>query len=360
MIRRGGVVNILISIIVPVYNKGKFINNCISSIINQTYKNIEIILIDDGSSDNSFEVMNQWRLKDSRIKYFYQENQGVAIARNNGIMKSVGEYVYFIDADDEIKTNSIEQLVEKARIKSNADIISANYYKVINNRIKKNQLINERYFRYDELNDISVKADMFYLNARPMAQVCNKLYRLEFLKKNNIKFAPGVLAEDRLFNLFCYVNKPNIYLVNIYNYYYNILDDSRSRGFYDQVITESISLYHLLNEYLMMNDLYTYNHDLIQVNSIFDLEKALMYFYDNNKGIKETSNYIKLFMEDPLFNKLLTDVYNNKLLKQINLNRKVYINKKILLFFFVKKLDNLVVAYHNFIKSIIKFKNKYI
>ncbi|MCI8778348.1 MAG: glycosyltransferase family 2 protein [Bacilli bacterium] len=101
--------NELISIIIPVYNTEDYLDKCLSSIINQTYKNIEIIIIDDGSTDNSKKIIKQYMNKDCRISYYYQNNSGVAIARNSGIDKAQGDYIAFIDSDDYIDLTFIEK-----------------------------------------------------------------------------------------------------------------------------------------------------------------------------------------------------------------------------------------------------------
>ena len=102
--------NDLISVIVPVYNTQDYLDKCLTSIINQTYKNIEIIIIDDGSTDNSKEVIKKYMNNDNRIIYYYQKNSGVGIARNKGIDMSRGNYIAFIDSDDYINEKYIEKM----------------------------------------------------------------------------------------------------------------------------------------------------------------------------------------------------------------------------------------------------------
>ncbi|MBQ3474267.1 glycosyltransferase family 2 protein [Candidatus Saccharibacteria bacterium] len=100
-----------ISVIVPIYNTEKYLSNCLDSILNQTYKNLEIILIDDGSTDNSGKIADNYAKKDQRIKVIHQKNAGQSSARNSGIKKATGEYLSFIDSDDEIKPNFMEKLL---------------------------------------------------------------------------------------------------------------------------------------------------------------------------------------------------------------------------------------------------------
>lgn len=113
--------NDLISIIVPVYNTQDYLDKCLQSIIDQTYKNIEIIIIDDGSSDNSRQIIEKYMKIDKRISYYYQVNSGVSVARNNGIEKSSGNYIAFIDSDDYIDKNFVSKLYSAI---SNEDVFS--------------------------------------------------------------------------------------------------------------------------------------------------------------------------------------------------------------------------------------------
>ena len=103
----------LVSIIMPVYNMGEHLRKSVPSVLNQTYQNIELILVDDGSKDNSLEVCRELAVKDNRIKVFHQDNQGSGPARNTGIKNAAGKYAYFPDADDCMVPNAIESLIEK-------------------------------------------------------------------------------------------------------------------------------------------------------------------------------------------------------------------------------------------------------
>ena len=100
----------LISIIVPVYNAEKYLDSCLNSIINQSYNNLEIIMVNDGSKDNSVEIIEKYCVRDERIKLFHQENQGAPAARNKGIIESQGKYLLFFDADDVMIIDAVESL----------------------------------------------------------------------------------------------------------------------------------------------------------------------------------------------------------------------------------------------------------
>lgn len=115
----------LVSIIIPVYNLEKYISNCLNSVVNQTYKNLEILCVDDGSTDGSADIIKNMAEKDSRIKYFYQENAGVSAARNRGLDEAKGEYIMFVDGDDYIHYQAVE-IFYKEITASNCDMVCAN------------------------------------------------------------------------------------------------------------------------------------------------------------------------------------------------------------------------------------------
>ena len=101
-----------ISLIIPVYNKEDFVVRCIDSLINQTYEDIEIIAIDDGSTDDSLKILNELEKKDQRMKVFHQDNAGVSVARNRGLLEATGDYVYFIDGDDYLIKDACEKMIK--------------------------------------------------------------------------------------------------------------------------------------------------------------------------------------------------------------------------------------------------------
>ena len=147
----------LISVIVPIYNVEKYLNKCIDSIINQTYKNLEIILVDDGSPDNSGNICDEYSKKDNRIKVIHKENGGVSSARNVGINNATGNWISFIDSDDWIEENYFEILLNKAK-NENADIVICGYNRIwrnkveIINKVSKDTIYNNKEYLINSLN----------------------------------------------------------------------------------------------------------------------------------------------------------------------------------------------------------------
>ena len=145
----------LISVIIPVFNAEKYISKCLKCVTEQTYKNIEIIIIDDGSKDDTASICYEFKNSDSRIKIFHKENGGVSSARNYGITKSKGKFLFFLDSDDLIEPNAIYELYNKI-IKTNSDIAISNYDNIT---INNSKIIN----KIKEYNDFQNFICMNYL-----------------------------------------------------------------------------------------------------------------------------------------------------------------------------------------------------
>lgn len=193
----------LISVIVPVYNGEKYLRRCIESIINQSYKLIEIILINDGSTDNSGEICNAYALSDNRIRVIHTENNGPATARNLGIERAKGSFIFFVDADDFIENNALNLLVESYN-RHRADIIVGDFKKI------KNGIIEDRRDTSFSNNTLLTKQDIV-VYSRSYLRKPNKyllfafswgrLFKSSIIKDNNISFNTDLHTfEDVAFN----------------------------------------------------------------------------------------------------------------------------------------------------------------
>ena len=172
-----------ISVIVPVYNVDQYLSECLNSIIHQTYQNLEIILVDDGSTDDSGKICDQYSNGDTRIKVIHQENKGVAAARNVGISNASGTYVAFIDADDWIEPDMFEDLRNQM---GNADVITAGYWKNYTHSKDKITECLPAGTYCKEANIENVYHHMLYADNGnfddTLASIWNKLFRLELVK----------------------------------------------------------------------------------------------------------------------------------------------------------------------------------
>lgn len=191
--------NILISVIVPVYNVEKYLNTCIESIVNQEYKNIEILLIDDGSTDNSGVICDEWASKDNRIKVFHQKNSGVSASRNLGIQKAEGKYFICIDSDDYVKPDHIRNLVETREKYPYVGHIWCCFETVTGDNEESATIFvaddNKDYSFYDRNQIYTLKEK--WLGCGP----CYILYDRDVIIKHNIKMDTSLtLGEDTLFN----------------------------------------------------------------------------------------------------------------------------------------------------------------
>lgn len=176
-----------ISIIVPIYNAENYLDKCIESLLNQTKKEIEIILINDGSTDNSEKIIKSY--KDKRIKYFKNENQGIGKTRNFGIEKAKGKYLMFVDSDDYIDKNMAKLMFDKA-FSNSLDMVVCDYYKVINNENIEEKLPS---FKPTTLKN---SPNLLYdINLSPW----NKIYKTSLVKDNNIRFVEDLKYEDAPF-----------------------------------------------------------------------------------------------------------------------------------------------------------------
>lgn len=180
----------LISIIVPVYNAKNFLHMCVDSIIKQTYENLEILLVDDGSTDGSAAICDDLAEKDSRIKVFHQENVGISGARNVGISMAKGEYIAFVDSDDYVDSNMYEKMSTKMK-EENCDLVICGYQKVDENN---DYIENESPIRNAILDSHEAVKQMQGKNGWYYVTVWNRLYSRKLFQ--NLKFPIGKKHED--------------------------------------------------------------------------------------------------------------------------------------------------------------------
>ncbi len=199
-----------ISVIVPVYNVEKYLDKCVKSIVNQTYTNLEIILVDDGSPDNCPIMCDKWGKKDNRIKVIHKENGGLSSARNAGLDSASGSYVAFVDSDDWIDTDALEKMLSSA-YENNADIVSAGFY------FETLESTNIQILTEQSYTDNDIVFNLLMDNIRP--EVCGKLYHFRLI--GDLRFDENVkYAEDLPFNFNIMLNAQRFYNMNTCCYHY--------------------------------------------------------------------------------------------------------------------------------------------
>ena len=307
-----------VSVIIPVYKAEYFLDKCVNSIINQTYENLEIILVDDGSPDNSPKMCDEWAKKDKRIKVIHKENGGASSARNKGLEDCTGDYIYFCDSDDFIEINCIEKLVDK--IKDN-DVVIMGYNKVNGDKITA-KVYNDKLSQNEFISEIIHEWDFGLL--------WNKLYKKEFIKsKFNEKFK---IREDLLFNSEYFKNVKKIGLINepLYNYIDN--PNSLTKGAktipFEQLKTIHLNMLELLNQ---IDESIVPHQNATYLKSFINILKPFVY----SKLKKEDKELVFNYLEDDT----IKESFKNY--KTINLKESIFIfllkHKKIkLLLFFIK------------------------
>jgi len=271
---------ISVSIIVPVYGTEKYLPACIESLCKQTHTNIQIILVDDQSPDRCPQICDSYADKDSRIKVIHQKNKGVSGARNAGMALATGEYVVFVDSDDELYPHAVEQLLQDAVI-FGADIVSA-VPKIVDeqgNVIRDSEDGLCEIFRDDATVLLSLQGN------RNTDSVWAKLFRWEFIK--DIRFEEGKsINEDGFFMFECFVRQPVLVQHNVSVYKYSIRQNSCSRQKYSD---KYLSMFYFMNrkkEYIRV-------HYPRYLDQTYNMEvRTLLYFLDtlcNDKGMNNKS-----------------------------------------------------------------------
>ena len=297
-----------VSIIVPIYNVEKYLPKCLDSLVNQTLDDIEIILVNDGSTDNSGIIAKQYyENHKNKIKYLEKENGGLSDARNFGIPYATGEYIAFLDSDDYIEIDSYKQMYEKAK-EEDADYIECDFIWEYPNK----QIIDKR-LSYNNKQEMLT-------NVRVVAW--NKLIKREIIIKNNLKFPKGLRYEDieftykliPLLNKVSYIDKPFIHYVQRNNSIANVQNEKTADIF---AILENVEKYYieknLYNEY---KDQLEYNYArYLLCSSLKRICKV-----GNKEKRKDLIN--KTWNE---LNTKYPNWHKNKILKTVNSGKNLYI-----------------------------------
>ena len=248
----------LVSIIVPVYNVEKYLEQCINSLINQTYEEIEILLINDGSKDNSGKICDEYKKKDKRIKVFHKENEGLGLTRNFGIERAKGKYMVFVDSDDYLSTTAIETLMNYSK---KYDTVIGGYTKVTN---EGKELFVEKYQKEEFTNEnVLNKLLPRLLGSLPnikdsiFTTVCARLYSAKIINDYNIRFKSEreFQSEDLgfQFDYFRYSKYACVIDENIYYYRYN--PSSLTTIYKKNRFEETLKVYEYINEMIKLLEL---------------------------------------------------------------------------------------------------------
>lgn len=243
--------NILVSVIVPIYNVEKYLDECVQSILNQTHKNLEVILVDDGSPDGCPVMCDNYQRQDSRVRVIHKKNEGLGFARNRGLDIASGEYVMFTDSDDYLDHDAVESFVEEI-VKNNAQLVRAGLRKIDDSgKVLYKRESEKRIFKGEEVD--------LYLSPRLLGStpsksdslemsVCTSLYLRRIIEENNLRFDSEreVVSEDLPFNLSFLSHCETAVLTDkiTYNYRYN--PDSLSETYQPEKFLKIVDFFNLM------------------------------------------------------------------------------------------------------------------
>jgi len=284
-----------ISVIVPVYNTEEYIEKCINSITGQTYKNLEIIVVNDGSTDNSLNILKSLQSKDSRIRIINQENKGVSAARNTGLDNATGEYIAFVDSDDYLERNMYEKML-KYMEESGADLVSARAFIIE----RSNKPGENDYNNYIDTFTSQAQILKAYADGFLTIAVWDKLFTKEVIGKK--RFDSSVFCEDAKFVLDICENTKKVLCTSERLYYHlkrigNSLTNTSFNNFY---MTLYFYIKNKRESIIKTNIGYEQSAQRIYFNTIYHLLKVYKRDWDNNKLDNYYKNEIEFLSKEML------------------------------------------------------------
>ena len=277
----------IISIIVPIYNVGKYLPKCIESILNQTFKNFELILVNDGSTDNSGVVCDDYAKKDTRIKIIHKSNGGVSSARNAGLYVAKGEYIGFVDPDDYIDKNMYEKLYRLC-IDNNSDIAICRFNREINGKIQNKESTEE----IIELNNMEAMNELFKGNLYRFS-LCNKLFSKKCF--NDVLFPEGRIHEDLSTTYKLFANSKKAVYIDYYGYIYVKRENSILTSTYNEKRLQAFIAWDEIIEFIDKN----YYEIIEQVIATFTYwcVDNILYILNQVNNSKKKNNYLNIIQK---------------------------------------------------------------
>lgn len=225
-----------VSILIPAYNAEKTIAKCLESVISQTFSQLEILLVEDGSEDNTLSIGEEYAQKDDRIKLIHGEHKGIGAARNKGLEQATGRWLMFVDADDYLAADYVMQMYQR-KSQCNAELLISNYYNVDEDCRKAYDVKVDKQITREQYIEQLIQAPSHYY----FGVVWNKLYDLKIIKERELRFTEKVsLGEDFIFNMdYLYLCK-NIFILDVAGYYY-VQKDTTSESRKDMALIDRLT-----------------------------------------------------------------------------------------------------------------------
>ena len=274
----------LVSVIVPVYNVEAYIEECLTSIVDQTYQQLEIIVIDDGSTDNSKEKVQPY-LSDKRVQLITQANKGLSGARNTGLEAATGKYILFVDSDDYIQLKTIEEVVKNLE-KNHLDLLRFNgkaFIDELNKPIEQNSYDFSHRLQEGRI----YRGDLFKANRRTfVSPVYLYIIRRDVIEKNTIRFYEGILHEDELFTTQVFVAIKSMMYINQYYYNRRYRENSIMTNQSNERLTQTFDSYAVI--YKELEKMYVQNSYSTEQKKLIKRQMLSIYSGLKKSEIKET------------------------------------------------------------------------
>lgn len=310
-----------ISVIVPIYNVEKYLNRCINSIVNQTYSELEIILVDDGSTDNSGKICDEYTDKDSRIRVIHKQNEGLGFARNSGLDIATGKYVTFIDGDDYIGKTHIEEMYALIQ-NTKTDTCMGGHTKVYTNKEvpHKNVCAGKVY-----KNDVKAEILPWMCGANPKGEdyiemsVCMVLLSNEIIKEHHLRFVSEreYVSEDLVFDFEYYPLSKGVCVSQQVDYYYCDNEGSLTTKYRPDRFDSQIKLYEMLRKKAKNLGIEKQCTERLQntVLAIARYSVKLEYKFEKQNGKQTAKENVKRICENKTLKEIF-DEYNDSQMKR--------------------------------------------
>jgi len=300
-----------VSVIIPVYNAEKYLKDCIESLLRQTLPELEFIFVNDGSKDTSAQIIASYQATDSRITLINQPNQGVSVARNNGIAAAQGDYIGFVDADDTIDPDFFE-MHTKASHDSSLDIVFSLFIREQDGYKIKSEL---PFPKNIELDDAYIHSTIipYMISQDALNTCCTKIYKRSLLLNNSVRFPEKVaLGEDGFFNFQAFTYAKSVVLLNYAGYFYREVQGSATRDLLRKdYFNRALQVYHFdIKEKVPIQ---LSDFDIKQLKTLRLAEKVLEYTFiylkpNNGLSFFKKYSYVRKMIHHPI----VKEAYNNQ------------------------------------------------
>lgn len=311
-----------ISVIVPIYNVEPYLRQCLDSIVSQTYRNLEIILIDDGSPDNCGAICDEYAANDPRVTVIHKQNGGLSAARNDGIAQAAGDWIAFVDSDDWCEHDYYEQMLRSAQ-QNDADLIFAyGYYVDYPDRVKKVRTFPKCFAAKDEesLELLTVKTLLPGKSCGvAFGYPWDKLYRKESIIKNQILFDESQKAwEDCWFNFRYFDRASKIVCVPAVGYHYRQTVSSITRGYNSKALVTMCNVISVIEAYAKQNGLYGHKLEAVKEVPIPAMINILKSYFSpaNRASYSDIAKSVKAMKKLPYFHEAIWSKENEFLSMQ--------------------------------------------